>query len=247
MFTCDWAHSLSRYDCQALKDLNGEMCLEIGTPFSLPDGSAINLYLSKAADGMVKIGDNGDTLFLIGGMGLDVWQSARLSSLRALLARHHLVLSEKGDIAIMAREQHAPGAFALAITGLLAVASWAAESMELEPQAVDVVAAVEPFVIARDPSATFKHRKSVKGASGTPYTFDMLHGKDLIDVIKPHAAATGSAMRKVGDVQNGPFAEHMAPLIIVYDLDEPEKALNEISILGSITRATAASRLMRMH
>ena len=52
-------------------------------------------------------------------------------------------------------------------------------------------------------------------------------------------------MRKAGDVQNGPFAGHYMPLIIVDDRKDPDRAASEIGILGSVTRAQAASELIR--
>ncbi|RYD93884.1 MAG: hypothetical protein EOP50_10400, partial [Sphingobacteriales bacterium] len=42
---------MTRYDCRPVKGTDGGACLEIGTPFSLPDGSAINLFSSSAASG----------------------------------------------------------------------------------------------------------------------------------------------------------------------------------------------------
>jgi hypothetical protein len=245
MLNCEWARALTRYDCQTLKALDGGPCLEIGTPFSLPDGSAINLYITQAGDGMVKISDNADTLFQLGGMGLDVWQAARLSVLRDLVGRSRLEISDKGDVYMLAQTAHAANGFALVTTGILALSAWAADALQETPPAVDMFAQVEPFIIARNPSAVYRKRPRVKGASSTEYTFDLQHGADLIDIIGPSAQATGAAMRKAGDIQNGPFAEHLSPLFIVYDLDDSERAMNEISILGSVARAMPASRLMQ--
>jgi hypothetical protein len=80
--------------------------------------------------------------------------------------------------------------------------------------------------------------------SNTVHTFDFLHGQDLVDVVPPAPQSIGSVMRKVGDVLNGPFIEHMKPLIIVDDLSQPENAAHEIGILSSLTRAMPLTRLM---
>lgn len=245
MFTCDWAQSLTRYDCQALKALDGGPCLEIGTPFSLPDGSAINLYITPTGGDMVKISDNADSLFQLGGMGLDVWHSARQSALRELLARHRMGLGKTGDVHLLTKQAHAANGFALAVTGLLSLAAWASEQMQAPAQSVDMLAELEPYIIARNPAAAHKRHPHAMGASRTDYVFDLQHGTDLIDVIGPSAQATGAAMRKAGDIQNGPFAENLNPLFVVYDLKDPMKAESEISILGSMTRAMPASRLMQ--
>ena len=245
MFTCDWAQSLTRYDCQPLKALDGGPCLEIGTPFSLPDGGAINLYLTPVAGDMVKVSDNADTLFQLGGMGLDVWQPARLSALRALLAKSRLSMGPDGEVFLLAQAAHSANGFALAITGLLALGAWAGEQLQTQPKPVDMLAQLEPFIIARNPAAAYRRHPRARGASGSDYVFDLQHGTDLIDVIGPNAQATGAAMRKAGDIQNGPFAEHLSPLFVVYDLTDSERAMSEISILGSVARAMPASRLMQ--
>lgn len=245
MFTCDWAQSLTRYNCQPLTALDGGPCLEIATPFSLPDGSAINLYLTQAADDLVKIGDNADSLFQLGGMGLDVWHQAKQTTLRALLKRHKLTLGPMGDVSILARTQHAANGFALAVTGLLSLANWASEQLQTPAASIDIVAELEPYIVARNPTAAYKKHPRTMGASRTEYGFDLQHDTDLIDVVGPSAQATGAAMRKAGDIQNGPFAGALSPLFVVYDLQDPERAVSEISILGSVTRAIPASRLMR--
>lgn len=245
MFNCEWAQALTRYDCQPLAALNGGPCVEIGTPFSLPDGSAINIYISQAGDDMLKISDNADTMFQLGGMGLDVWHSARQASLRELLARHRMGLGRAGEAHLLTRQAHAASGFAVAVTGLLALSAWASDQMQAPAPAVDMVAELEPYIIARNPAAIYKRNAHAIGASRTDYTFDFQHGTDLIDVIGPSAQATGAAMRKAGDIQNGPFAENLSPLFVVYDLKDPIKADSEISILGSMTRAMHASRLMQ--
>ena len=68
----------------------------------------------------------------------------------------------------------------------------------------------------------------------------------LIDVIAPKAQATGAEMRKVGDVQNGPFAEGLQPLIIVDDRFDPIRASQELSILASIARSMPFSALLHV-
>ena len=246
LLTCDWVESLTHYNCQTLKGLDGGPCLEIGTPFSLPDGSAINLYITIAGNEMLKISDNADTLFQLGGMGLDVWQNSRLHALRELMSRNQMTVGKKGDVYLITSVKKAASGFARSITGLLALSAWAAQHLQPTAlSAIDIVAQMEPYIIARNPTAFYRKNPHVQGASNTGYNFDMQHGNDLIDIIGPSAQATGAVMRKVGDVQNGPFAEQLSPLIIVYDLDDSARATNEISILGSVTRAMPASRLIQ--
>lgn len=245
MVSCEWAGRLTRYDCRQLRTIHGAECLEIGTPFSLPDGSAINLYITAQSSDHVVISDNGDTLLQLSGMGIDVWNGARLRGLREAILREKIVLDSKGDFRMLARNVDAPLAFAQAITGLLAVARWASDQIRAEPIERDLAAEAEPFIVARQPGAELLRNVKIKGASRAEHTFDYRHGLDLIDVIAPTPQSTGGVMRKVGDVINGPFAEPYSPLIIVDDRYEPLKADKEIGILASLTRTQSFTSLMQ--
>ena len=237
---CDWAKALSQYDCTPVRAIDGTAALEIGTPFSLPDGSAINLLLVTHGEHLL-ITDNADTLLQLSALGLFPWR--HLDAIRAACGA--LTLSPQGDFRMLTSEDKAPLSFALAITGLLRVAEWAREQLGAEAEVVDIVAEAAPYIIARNPTATFTRNVSVEGLSHTKYKFDFLHGKDLIDVLRPNAAATAHAMRKVGDVQNGPFTPGLSPLIIVDDREDAVTAEREIQILGSSTRAMPFTRLVR--
>ncbi|WP_310384413.1 hypothetical protein [Roseateles sp.] len=178
-------------------------------------------------------------------MGLDIWKPAKLAGVREVAMRHKLSVGDNGEIFMLARAEHAAVGFAIAITGLLSVARWAAEKLDAPELAVDLAAEVQPYIVARNPRARFELKPHVLGASRTDHVFDFRHGDDLIDVITASPQATGGVPRKVSDVQNGPFIGGGSPLIIVDDrLDKRAKAENEIAILGAVTRAMPFSVLM---
>lgn len=244
MMNCTWAQTLTHYDCRKVSDLHGQDALEIGTPFSLHDGSAVVLYLIPHGSHHL-ISDNGDTLAHLSGMGLDVWHSSRMKAIRERARLHNVTLNQAGDLRCLAVPEQTPFMFAKMVSGVLAVADWAAQELDAIPTEKDLAAEAEPYIIARNPGWQLERRKAVIGASHTKYHFAFRHGTDLIDVIAPSAQATGGVMRKAGDVLNGPFAEGMSPLIIVDDRDEPGRAHQEISIIGSMARAMPFSRLMQ--
>lgn len=243
MFDCNWAQTLTKYDCRSLVAIDGSPCLEIGTPFSLPDGSAINIYLKPEAQ-FIRISDNADTMFQLGGLGLDVWNGAVKTSLSKLLGKHKVQLSPQGEVFLLTSNDNSAMGFAVAITAILQLANWAADKLNERSPTIDLIAEVEPYLIARNPTAEFKKKFHVKGVSQSDHVFDFLQGCEIIDVLTPWPASTGGAMRKAGDVQNGPMGELFQPLFIVDDRTEPDKAFNEIEILGSITRAMPLTSLM---
>lgn len=243
MIDCDWATALTRYDCRPVKGLHGESALEIATPFSLPGGAPLVLYIVEHGT-HVLISDNGDTLFHLAGIGIDVSHGMRLRGLRELVGPYGITLDTKGDLRALVLPAQAPYHFARAVTGLIAVAAWAAEQVDAEIEEVDLISEAIPYIVARDPEAELVRWQKVKGATSTTYSFDVRHGRDLIDVIGPAAQSTGGVLRKVADVQNGPFLNGWRPLIIVDDRKHPVKARHEIGILGGITRAQSFTKLM---
>lgn len=244
MLNCEWASALTKYDCRQVTDLHGGRAIEIGTPFSLHDGSAVVLYIMDAGSHCV-ISDNGDTLAHIAGMGVDIARGARLKAIRDRALVHGVSLDAAGDFRCIAQPAQAPYVFARAISGILAVADWAAVQCSAQAPEHDLVAEAEPYIVARNPAWTLERRKAVRGASRAEYRFDFLHGPDLIDVIAPSAQATGGVMRKIGDVQNGAFADGWEPLIVVDDRQDPERASQEIDIIASIGRAMPFTLLQR--
>jgi hypothetical protein len=244
MLSCEWAQTLTRYDCQPVRGIRGELGLRIGTPFSLPDDAAITLYIIEAGDGHLVISDNGDTFAHLSALGLDLNHHSKSRVLRDIVKAQGVTLGEEGDFKLLTQKKNAPWNFARSITALLAVAQWAREQMSEVPVGHDLVAEAEPYILARNPAVQIERRVHVRGASMADHIFDFGHGSDVIDIISPSPQATGGAMRKVGDVLNGPFADTYLPLIIVDDRTEPRKAENEIGILASLVRTQSFSSLV---
>ena len=244
MLNCEWAHALTRFDCRPVRGLDGAEGLEIGTPFSLPGGAAINLYLMPVGH-HVLISDNGDTLMHLSGMGIDIWKPSRMRALREELAAHELKLTEEGDFRLVSTIEKSAWNFANAISALLAVNHWAHHQLKSGPVERDLPAEAEPYIIARNPSLYFEKNPRVRGASRAEHRFDFQHGDELIDVINPHPVSTGMALRKIGDIMNGPFAGDRIPLIIVDDRFDPLRAESEMGMLSSSARTQPFSSLAR--
>jgi hypothetical protein len=243
MLNCTWASALTKYDCRQVNGLDGNVGLEIGTPFSMPGGAAINLYLMPL-DKHVLISDNGDTLMHLSGMGIDVWNPSRMRSLREMILPYGLTLSDSGDFKMISTEAGAVSKFATTITALLTVNHWAMGQLNVESKGYDLAAEAEPYIVARNPNLPIKLNPKVRGASASEHTFNFLHGNELIDVITPYPVSTGMELRKIGDVSNGPFLEGKSLLVIIDDRFEPLRAQSELAMLGATVRAQTFSSLI---
>lgn len=240
---CAWLNRLTDYHCRETQCLDGATALEIGTPFAMAGGSPITLYLIDQGS-TVLLSDNGDTLANLSATGIDPFRS--LPALRRKTQRYGLTLTSQGAFETITRADAAAWALAQSISGLIQVADWGADAMRTRRPPVDLAQEALPYIVARDNRAIVERNRAVIGASNTTHVFDIRHGADLIDVIAPKAQATGAEMRKVGDVQNGPFAEGLRPLIIVDDRYDPIRAAQELAILASIARSMPFSGLMQV-
>src|SRR5450830_444174 len=145
MLNCEWAQTLTRYDCKPVRGMRGELGLRIGTPFSMPDDAAITLYIIQAGDGHLTISDNGDTFAHLSALGLELNHHAKARVLRDLVNPHGVTLGDEGDFKLLTQNQNAAWNFARSISALLAVAQWAREQMRDSPVEHDLLAEAEPY------------------------------------------------------------------------------------------------------
>lgn len=237
---CDWLARLADYACRPVRTLLGEPGIEVSTPFTMSDGAPIALYL-VAQGNTVLLSDNGDTLAHLSATGADPFR--HLPLLRRRTQRYGLTLDASGAFETLCQPEATPMAFARAVSGLLQVADWGNDAMGAKRLGPDLAQEALPYIVARDKDAPLERHRAVIGASNATHVFDIRHGSDLIDVIAPKAQATGAEMRKIGDVQNGPFADGLRPLVIVDDRQNFALAQREMAILASLARTMPFSAL----
>ena len=141
---CEWLKAASAYDCTPVTSLHGEPGLEIGTPFSYADGTAIVLYAIRHGE-QVMLSDNGDALAHLSSMGLHITRH-RVSKLRDRLSAFGMTLDAAGDVRALVPLQQGPHALAQAVSGLLAVAEWEREQLGLDENVADLADAAEVYL-----------------------------------------------------------------------------------------------------
>jgi hypothetical protein len=241
---CEWLKQATAFDCVPVRGIHGEPGIEIGTPFSYADGTAIVLYTFEQND-HVLISDNGEMLFHLSSVGISL---KRTQTLRDIVGKFGLTLTQQGDVRTLVPKEQSAFALARTISGLLAVADWEREQVGLAEHTRDLAEEAEMYLRAWKPNEELTRHPKIKGQSSRTYEFDFRLGNELIDVISSNAASTGAAMRKAGDVLNSPnLEEGMSMRFIVDDSADPERAEVERQILGSIAKAMPFSRLKQFH
>ena len=236
----DWLDTASAFDCVPIRGVHGEHGIEIGTPFSYADGSAIVLYALEEGN-RILLSDNGEMLAHLEAVGLSVGR--RIAMLRERLAPFGLTLGDKGDVRVLVPAQQGAHLLAVAISGLLAVAEWEREQVGLDEQTQNLADEAEILLREWKPGAPLERRPKIKGQSKREHTFAFLVDGEYIDVIPANHTATGATMRKAGDVKNSPYLAGREIRVVVDDRRDPDRAEVERQILGSLVKAMTLSKL----
>lgn len=240
---CDWLHTTAAFDCVPIRGLHNELGIEIGTPFSYADGTAIVLYAIEEGD-RILLSDNGEMLAHLEAVGVQVGR--RASTLRERVARFGLTLSDKGDVRVLVPADQGSFMLATAISGMLSVAEWEREHIGLDEQTQNLAEEAEILLREWKPGAFLERRPKIKGQSKREHTFAFLMDGEYIDVIPANHTATGATMRKAGDVKNSPYLAGRDIRVVVDDRRDPDRADVERQILGSLVRAMTLTKLQSL-
>ena len=241
---CAWLKDTLGFDCVAVTNMHGVPGIEIGTPFSFADGSAITLYAFTEGAHLL-LSDNGDTLAHLSAMGLPL-KHGKLHALRDRLSRHGLALTEAGEVRMLAPQSQGQHAIASAISALLNVAEWEREQLGVHDHANDLADLAELYLRQWKPGAPLQRHAKIKGQSNKEYTFDYYLDGEYIDIVAANHTATGAALRKAGDIKNSPWLEGRDIRFIIDDRSEPQKAETERQIMGALVKAMMFSRLQQI-
>jgi hypothetical protein len=244
---CAWLRDTLAYDCcpvKTVKTVNGEPALEIGTPFSFADGTAIVFYLIEQGAHLL-ISDNGDTFFHLNSVGLDPFNKRRESAIRNTLLPFGVSLESSGEIRWLAPTERAQHAVAIYISSVLAVAEQERGWLGVPEVVNNFSDEVEHDLRLWKPRQQPVRYPKIKGISKHEYTFDFMLAGELVDVISPSHQATGGLMRKLGDVLSAP-GERPKIRVVIDDRDDFERAETEKQIIGSMASAMLFSSLKKV-
>lgn len=240
---CNWLHTASAFDCVPVRGLHNEAGIEIGTPFSFADGTAIVLYAMEEGDRLL-LSDNGEMLAHLSAVGINVGK--RLPTLRERVAPFGLTLTENGDVRALVPLEQGAHMLASTISAMLSVAAWEREHLGLDEQTKNLADEAEIFLREWKPLAHLERRPKIKGQSKREHSFDYLLDGEYIDIIPANHTATGAAMRKAGDVKNSPYLNGRDIRIVIDNRLDPERADVERHILGSLVKAMTLTKLQEL-
>lgn len=238
---CSWLEQAATFTCVPVKGVHGEDAIEVSTPFSFSDGTAIVFYVIDENQHTL-ISDNGESVAHLSSMGISV-NGNSIKSISDRIGFAGLSFGESYDLRAIYPKSTSPNMIGRFVEGMLAVAQWEREHLRLSEKDRNLVEEAEICLRAWKPGHRLEKRAKIKGQSKNEYTFDFLLDGEYIDIISPNHNATGAVMRKAADIRNSPYLENRSIRIVVDDSTDPVRAGIEQKILGSLTKAMLFSKL----
>lgn len=243
MMNCTELSDLFGVECTALETLRGGKALFVGTPFLFTDGEPMPFYLEAEGD-RIRFFDNGDVLFHMAAMGLDVSDRRRWGPFRTIAAKYGVVLKDDGEFETWERSTNAPAGFARFLSTLLATAEWERDNIGLPADAHLLIHEAELYLKAWKPKAAFEKDVSVGSFTGKTYEFNFRIDNELIDVIGASPTATGSELRKLLDVRRVSENADVEIRVLIDDRRDPKRADNEAKIISGLATTWPMSKLI---
>lgn len=243
---CNSFSALTGMRCEPQPTPDGSECIAVVTPFRLFDGEAVCLYAQAHQDG-VHLFDDGQTMFWLHGIGHRGLEDRRAwRPLRTAVGKYSVTLNDDATIETFVRTGEAPLAFARMVSAILAIDAWAREnagagaSLHLADEAALYLRAWRPE------QAVIAEPEPVIGFSGAEHRFTLQQGDEYIDTIGPSQQASSAELRKLVDVRASAKHAALDIRVVVDDRRQPERAQQEIAILGRVARAWPMSRLIEV-
>lgn len=236
--SCERLAQMLGFECRPLT----ESLISVATPFSFADGEAIGFYLDDQQTNVV-VSDNGDTIFHLRGVGLDLSDRRRWKPIKQIAESHGLELLDSGEIRASAVREASSGLIARYVAAMLDIASMEREQLGMPEEIDRFIQEVEFYLHAWKPQANIIHSPALKGMSGRMHSFNFEFDGTLVDAARPHSGKTGSILRKAADLS---LAGVVTPILVIMDdREDVDRARVETDILTSMVSVMALSQLAK--
>lgn len=233
---CNWLISNLGFECRPVQGRHHGSVLEVDTSFSFSDGEPVAFYVAEHGNALV-LSDNGDTVAHLMGAGLAVGDRRRWASIRNRLEPFDMDISEEGEIKASGAKIDVSGLIARYLEGILSIISYERESLSAPLHTNTLIEEVGMLLRQWKPAARLTLNPRVTGMSRREHHFDFQLDNLLVDAINANATATGSVMRKAGDVVSSPYSNGQDVLVVIDDRSEREQAVTECAIVSSLVKA----------
>lgn len=220
--------------CTAV-DTHSQSAFRLTTPVDFADGQPISFYIEQLNNGYSCIKDGGEIIFHLLNTGLLNNERKSWRSIGNIAEKHQFNLAESGEFNTYFRTDNRPSFLNQALGFAYSLKQWEQERLGRGLDDLFFVDEVEIALRAWKPNSEITKKPSLAGYSRKSYIFDLKMDDLLVDTLKPHSRSTASKLRKILDIQKGPFIAPM--LFIVDDRENTEKAKTERDIIGGISKA----------
>lgn len=241
---CSWLQSVIRYECNPCESVNGEPGLDVRTPFAWIDGEPIGFFVIDQGE-TILISDNGDTIFHFHSLGMLSGGKRSWGQIRSIASVRDVHLSDEGEMYSLGNKENAEALVSNFIATLMSIADYQRDNAGISENINRFADEVELLLREWKPTEPLERGYKLTGLSRKEHQFDFRLGNKIISAVQPNAAATGSLMRKFGDIKGGIDSSDLELLAIIDDRHDAAKAEEEIKIVSSLVRAVPFSNLKK--
>lgn len=218
-------------DCRVHSDGTASIMV----PVLLPGGSPVHAFVKNEGNA-VEISDLGDTVACANALGVGFRQRF-VHGLQARIEQAGAVLIDGEITATASSFLHAYATF---VKASVYAEQYINERMAPNEDDDVLVETVLSQLEKRNPGIKLEKNVKVLGASGQEHIFPIRAESRLIYPLHPNGHSTGSALRRIVDVEN---AGELAPIVVLDDSETRNKARQEAQIIGAVAKTMLLSEL----
>ncbi|MCO5121282.1 MAG: DUF1828 domain-containing protein [Burkholderiaceae bacterium] len=231
-------------NCADITSLLGFHCAQIEggglvltTPYLLPNGASIPVFIEPTQTGGFRLWDAGELLFEAIASGVQLRSHSGLRGLRTKLERHGATLHHDGCLEVLADKAPLPVAFGSYIAAAFEVARWHQKVVDRAPSHDVLIEETAGLLIEASPKEPVQRNIEIPGLSEQIWTFDLKQSGQLIDCISAHPTAGAHEVKKLVDVRGSEPYQDTDILVVVDDRADPERADQEIRVISRLADA----------
>lgn len=216
----------------------------MSTPFTMPSGTSIPVFIEPNASGGHRLWDAGELLFEVIVSGVQLQDRRRLRGIAATVQQLGACLTEAGSLEVIVSADELPAGFARFISAALEIARWNERALDETPGHEDLVDEVHQLLIARrGGDAHIERDVSIAGFTRRPLTFNFRDNGCLIDCIPATSQSSAFEVRKLLDLRSVAAHNETEVLIIVDDRHDPKRAAEEMDLISRLANAQGFTSL----
>lgn len=223
------------WHCSSVDDV-----LYVSTPLRLPGGKSLDFYVEEAGPNLLRISDDGLTMFALRSLGYGLEDKRHWRSIKQAIAPYGFELADDGVIQCVLPSSELASGGGRVLGALAAIANWEVECRNHRDEDFSLSIEVERLLRLKGPNLPIVSNPRIEIPGLPPVEFSFQWGNIYVDALAPTAQSVSSRLRKTLILRHEIEAAERI-LFIVDDRFDDEAAAREVGVLAQLAGATRLS------